>query len=268
MRLPRLLPLAVTVAIAPAATAARGVAIHRSHAAVRLATRAAIADVHLDLYRLDLRERRTMGLLVREQTPSGLFYERDGATHTVGSVSDVTTLTDGVRLTVATDEGSPATVTVRFITPRTLEVVFDPPTPAGVAAMGDRLRSPPSERLYGLTERLRDSPALAPGTVDIPVDDLAPPEVGSLDRRGGPVERRVLPPLSIYAPFFQSSRGYGLAVAGTTFGLFDLAKSDARTVSFRFETGTTADSQRLVFHLFVGPEYTTILDEYTSLVGR
>ena len=149
-----------------------------------------------------------------------------------------------------------------------LEVVFDPPTPTGVAAMGDRLRSPPSEHLYGLTERLRDSPVIAAGVVDIPMDDIAPPEVGSLERRGETVEMRVLPTFSIYAPFFQSSRGYGLAVAGTTFGLFDLAKSDARTVSFRFETGTTAESRRLLFHFFVGPEYETILDEYTSLVGR
>jgi len=39
-------------------------------------------------------------------------------------------------------------------------------------------------------------------------------------------------------------------------------------VSFRFETGTTPESQRLVFHLFVGTEYATILDEYTRLVGR
>jgi len=109
---------------------------------------------------------------------------------------------------------------------------------------------------------------IAAGVVDIPMDDIAPPEVGSLERRGETVEMRVLPTFSIYAPFFQSSRGYGLAVAGTTFGLFDLAKSDARTVSFRFETGTTAESRRLLFHFFVGPEYETILDEYTSLVGR
>src|SRR5262249_60835911 len=118
-----------------------------------------------------------------------------------------------------------------FSRSRTLEVARDRPAPAGVAAMGDHFRSPASERLYGLTDRLRDSPARAPGTVDIPVDDLAPPEVGSLDRRGETVEMRVLPTFSIYAPFFQSSRGYGLAVAGTTFGLFDLAKSDAQTVS-------------------------------------
>src|SRR5207244_11660856 len=45
-------------------------------------------------------------------------------------------------------------------------------------------------------------------------------------------------------------------------------KSDPRTVSFRFAAGTPQEGQRLVFHLFVGPEYATILDEYSSLVGR
>src|SRR5581483_10910351 len=101
----------------------------------------------------------------------------------------------GVRLTVDTDEGAPATVTVRFLTRRTLEVALDPPAPETVAAFGDRLRSPRRER------------------------------------------------------------GYGLAVAGTTFGLFDLAKTDPRVVRFRFETGTTPASRRLVVHLFAGPDY-------------
>jgi alpha-D-xyloside xylohydrolase len=162
----------------------------------------------------------------------------------------------------------PATVTLRFLTRRTLDVALDPPDAAGVAAMGDRFRAPRRERIYGLTERLRDSPPLAPGVVDTPVDDIHPPEVGSLDRRGESVEMRILPTFSIYAPFYQSSRGYGLAVAGTTFGRFDVAKTDPRVVAFRFEAGTTPDSRRLVFRIFVGPEHATILDEYTNLVGR
>src|SRR5581483_1180004 len=122
--------------------------------------------------------------------------------------------------------------------------------------------------VYGLTERLRDSPPRAPGTIDVPQDDVMPVEVGSLDRRGETVEMRVVPTFSVYAPFYQSSRGYGLAVGGTTFGLFDLAHTDARTLAFRFETGTTPESRRLVLHLFAGPEYATILDEYTNLTGR
>jgi len=224
--------------------------------------------VHLRRYRLSLRDRRSRAGLAAEPGTGGLFYERSGAAHGLGGVTGVVSLPDGVRLTVDTDEGSAATVTLRFLTRRTLEVALDPPAPASVTAMGDRLRSPRQERIYGLTERLRDSPPLAPGIVDIPVDEINPPEVGSLDRRGETVEMRVLPTSSVYAPFYQSSRGYGLAVAGTTFGLFDLARSEPRTLGFRFETGTTPESRRLVFRLFVGPEYTTILDEYTHLTGR
>src|SRR5712692_10345261 len=162
----RRLALAVLTALAPRATLAvepADVTTRRLHGAVRLATGAAIADVHLRPYRLDLRERGSRVLLAGELASGGLFYERGGVAHSLGSVSDVATLPDGVRLTVATDEGSPATVTVRFLTRRTLEVVFDPPTPASVAAMGDRFRSPPGEHLYGLTERLRDSPVIAAG---------------------------------------------------------------------------------------------------------
>src|SRR6185369_15889244 len=128
--------------------------------------------------------------------------------------------------------------------------------------------SPRTEKIYGLTERLRDSPLLAPGILDVPQDDVVPVEVGSLNRRGETVEMRVLPTFSIYAPFYQSSRGYGLAVAGTTFGLFDVAKTDKFAVRFRFEAGTTAASRRLVYRLFVGPDYATILDEYTNVTGR
>src|ERR1043166_5095528 len=244
------------------------VTVRRFTTRLQLETGAVRATVRFDRYRLELRDRARRPLLTSEQRSGGPFYERGGTTHALGAVTQVTELPDGVTLTVDTDEGNPATVTLRFLTRRTLEVVIDPPSPAGVTALGDRFRSPRRERLYGLTERLRDSPPLVPGTIDIPADDAKPPDVGSLDRRSETVEMRVLPTFSVYAPFYQSSRGYGLAVAGTTFGLFDLARSDPRTLAFRFESGTTPESQRLVFPVFVGPEYATILDEYTSLTGR
>jgi alpha-glucosidase (family GH31 glycosyl hydrolase) len=253
----------VALAVEPA-----DVTVHRSGKLLRVETSAVIANIRLDRYRLQVRDRVTRGLLTAEMRGGGLFYERDGTAHGLGPVTAVIEGPGGVRLTADTDEGSPATVTVRFLTRRTLEVALDPPSPASVTAMGDRFRSPRRELVYGLTERLRDSPPLAPGLIDIPADDIKPPEVGSLDRRGETVEMRILPTFSVYAPFYQSSRGYGLAVDGTTFGLFDLAKSDPRTLAFRFETGTTPESRRLVFHLFAGPEYATILDEYTNLTGR
>ncbi len=244
------------------------VTVEQRPSLVRIRTGAAIADVRLWRCRLRFRDAATRRVFARERLGGALFYERAGAVHEVEGVRAVTVLPDGARLTVDTTEGLPATVTVRFLTRRTLEVVFEPPQPETLTAVGDRWRSPRWEAVYGLTERLRDSPSIDPGVIDQTIDDVQPPEVGSLDRRGESVEMRIVPTFSVYAPFYQSSFGYGLAVAGTTFGVFDLAKTDPRTLAFRFETGTTPASQRLVFHLFAGPEHTTILDEYTNLAGR
>jgi alpha-D-xyloside xylohydrolase len=257
------LPLSRCFAVEPADVT---VAVRNGRVIVR--TGVARATVRLARYRLELHDVERQRGLVQNVPSGGLFYERGMTTHALGRVSAVTTLADGAQLAVDTDEGMPATVTLRFLTRRTLEVKFDPPDPDTVAAFGDAMQSPRAEKIYGLTERLRDSPPLAPGVLDVPADDIKPVEVGSLDRRGETVEMRILPTFSIYAPFYQSSRGYGLAVAGTTFGLFDIAKSDPRVLRFRFETGTTPSGQSLIYRLFVGPDYATILDEYTNVTGR
>jgi alpha-glucosidase (family GH31 glycosyl hydrolase) len=236
--------------------------------AVRVETGVAAVDVSRTPLRLKVRDRVSGRRLLRGARGGTLAYERGATTHVLGEVTAVTPLADGVVLEVATDEGMPATVTVRFLTRRTVEVTLDPPDATGVGALRARFLSPRREAIYGLTERLRDSPPLVPGVIDIPADDVNPPEVGSLDRRGETVEMRVLPTFSVYAPFYQSSEGYGLAVAGTTFGAFDVAKTDPQVVSFRFETGTTPASRRLVFDVFVGPDHATILDEYTYRNGR
>jgi alpha-glucosidase (family GH31 glycosyl hydrolase) len=78
----------------------------------------------------------------------------------------------------------------------------------------------------------------------------------------------VRPTFALYAPFFVSSSGYGLAVGGTTVGEFDLAKTAPDVVSFRFETGRLAEHQRLAFDVFVGPKHAQILDRYTARNGR
>src|SRR5262249_28724591 len=116
--------------------------------------------------------------------------------------------------------------------------------------------------------RLRDSPVIQAGLLDFARDDIAPPEVGSLDRRGETVEMRIIPTFSVYAPFYQSSLGYGLAVRGAPLRAVRLPESHPQAIRFRFETASAPEDRRLVFHLFAGPDYATILDEYTSLVGR
>ena len=240
--------------------------VRTGHRMIRVATPAASVEVRRSP--CELRVRLGRKLLVRERDGGGLFYERAGILHALADVRDARPIADGVALDVATDEGSVATVTLRFLTRRSLEVTLVPPDPAGVDAMGERLRSPATERIYGLTERLRDSPSISPGVLDQTVDDVRPPEVGSLDRRGETIEMRILPTFSLYAPFYQSSLGYGLAVSGTTFGVFDVAHSDPESVTFRFETASRPAERRLVFQVFAGPDYPTILDEYTNVVGR
>jgi hypothetical protein len=141
--------------------------------------------------------------------------------------------------------------------------------PETVGATGDRLRSPRRERIYGLTERAarfaadRAARHRDPrGRRHAARDRVA--RSARRDRRDeDPADvlrlRAVLPELARLRP----------RVDGTTFGLFDLAKSDPRTIAFRFETGTTPASRRLVLpHLRRDPEYATILDEYTNVTGR
>lgn len=204
--------------------------------------------------------------LTREADDAGFFYERQDARHSLGEILDATAIHRGLQLTVATSEGPPATVWVRFLTQRTVQVDIEPPSPETVTALGERWHSPADELIYGLTERLRDSELLA--NLETPRDDIIPVEVGSLNRRGEMVEMFIRPTFSLYTPFYQSSRGYGLLVAETMPGQFDLASSEAETLSFELETGTRPENQRLTFYLFLGPDHATILDEYTDLTGR
>ena len=173
---------------------------------------------------------------------------------------------DGATLAVATGEGRTATVTIRYVTSRTIEIVLTPPEPETVAALGTRLRSPPDEAIYGLTERMRDRPL-------VPFDSRSTTTAarGRRARSAGRAGRDVHPadvlPLCAVLPDVARLRA---AVGGTTPGVFDVAHDgEGRDGSrFRFETGTTPESRRLALHLFAGPEHATILDEYTALTGR
>lgn len=243
------------------------VQVKRRKGMLWLATAKARAEVRLSTYELRVRDRD--GRLLAAEVPGGsAFFERAGSVRRLGRVLSTGMLPDGALLTVDAGESAPATVSLRWVTPRTLEVVVAPPAPETLTALGDAFRVKRREAIYGLTERLRDSPPILEGVVDQPQDDVVPPEVGSLDRRGETVEMYVRPTYSLYAPFFQSSRGYGLAVAGTTVGTFDVADADPNVVRFRFEAGTTPEHRRLTFRIFVGPDHRTILDEYTALTGR
>ena len=205
------------------------------------------------------------GLLTGATATDSLYYERGNAAHHAIAVIDATPEEDGASLVLSTTDGT-ARLHLQFVSERTLLATFSPEDPTTLTALGARWESPADEVIYGLTERLRDS-RLVPQS-EIPIDDVRPPEVGSLDRRGETVEMFIRPTFSVYAPFYQSSRGYGLAVAGTTPGVFDVADSDPEVIQFRFEAATRPEDRQLRFEVFVGPDHATILDEYTALTGR
>jgi alpha-D-xyloside xylohydrolase len=235
---------------------------------IRIISPVVIAEVHRDPYRLQFIERTTGRPITGEIESGGVFYERAGTSQTLTRVRSARAVGQGAELTVDTTEGTQAQVHIRFLTPHTLEVVVDPPASETVSALGDRWDTPDDELIYGLTSRLRDGRSLPNSELEVPIDDVQPQEVGSLNRRGETVDMYVRPTFALYAPFYQSSRGYGLAVAGSTAGAFDIAKTDPHVLAFRFETGNAPESRQLRVHLFYGPEYATILDEYTALTGR
>ena len=82
------------------------------------------------------------------------------------------------------------------------------------------------EYLTGLMERLVDGPQQ---------ETWKAGRTESLNLRGQSVDMLIKPTLSIYAPFYISSRGYGLFVEGTWPGHFDFCSTDSSKVHVEFE---------------------------------
>lgn len=244
----------------------RAIAVDLSGDPIVVETTAMRVEVGRGDARIAVFDRLGGELYTRAADEAGLYYERGVQRHHVESVTGAEETADGVALTLSTTEEVGAQLVLSFPSARTLAATFTPGDGASLSALGGRWLSPADEVIYGLTERLRDS-RLVPQT-GVPIEDIRPLEVGSLNRRGETVEMFIRPTQSLYAPFYQSSRGYGLAIAGTMPGVFDLANTEAGIVQFRFEAGTTAENRRLAFEIFVGPGHDLILDEYTARTGR
>jgi len=150
-----------------------GISVEHTATGIRVSSAATVLDVNRAPYGLTLRDAGGGTVLASEADGGGVFYERGGVEQRLGNVLSDRTLDDGVELVVATSEGASARATIRFVTERTIEVRIEPPAPDTIDALGDRWHSPADERIYGLTERLRDSPLVAPGVIDNPREDFA-----------------------------------------------------------------------------------------------
>jgi alpha-glucosidase (family GH31 glycosyl hydrolase) len=237
-------------------------------------------QVQIELPTLRLRFGPVLAAPIAEQVAGGsVTYERDGVSFALGRVVSHVLLDDfSLRLYVHTTEPYTieAAVTLEWLTERALRVTIEPPPQSPFlppdaplrlpVAVSDAYRLTQSELIYGLTERIRDSQAI--GRNAFMIEDIQPVEAGSLNRRGETIAMYVWPTFSLYAPFYQSSRGYGLAVDGTMPGTFDVGKGKRDVLRFRFEAQSREQAGVLSYELFYGPSHDQINDEYTALSGR
>ncbi len=106
------------------------------------------------------------------------------------------------------------------------DVSFSATPDRAIQRWGFAVDAQPDEFFTGLMERLVDGPQQA---------TWQPGRTNTLNLRGQTVEMILKPTLSVYAPFYLSSRGYALFVKGTWPGGFDFCKSDPARVKVQFE---------------------------------
>ena len=106
----------------------------------------------------------------------------------------------------------------------TVSLAAQPAT--GVIGWGLSIDAARDEYFTGLMERVVDGPQQA---------SWAPGITEAMNLRGQKIEFLVKPTLSVYAPFFLSSRGYSVTVQGTWPGHFDFASTNPGRVAIDFE---------------------------------
>lgn len=123
---------------------------------------------------------------------------------------------------------------------------------SGITGWGFNLAAGVEEYFTGVMERVVDG---------LQRESWRPGITTALNLRGQMVEVLIKPTLSLYAPFFLSSRGYGLFVHGTWPGRFDFCKSDSAFVEIAFEGPTLTAS------IYTGPDPMTIVQRHTLDTG-
>ncbi len=221
--------------------------------------------LHLDGYTLaiqaqplhiTLRHKNQKILTEKENGPrSSLFYTTKEGRQFLKKLHKVKENTpDAFQAVYKTTDGRTADVSIQKGSHRNFIVSFTIHPSKGIQTCGEQFASPPDEHVTGLMERVR-------GTND--KESWEPGIKTGLDLRGEMVSMFVRPTVAIYAPFYLSSRGYGLWVNTTWPGSYDLAHTDPKTISFAFE-GTGS----LTYSIFPGPKTQTILENYTAATTR
>jgi alpha-glucosidase (family GH31 glycosyl hydrolase) len=223
----------------------------------RLTTRSGRTRLEVTLSPLAITVSTRKGAIVREVPDGGLYFRRgdSSAPVPVRAAEPANFRRCALQLRATFGDGTTGTVTLQAHADDTVSVAlaFEDPT---ITHWGEQLATSPDERVYGLTERIVD---------DLSASELTPQPVGTLNRKGERVSMYVRPTISAYAPFYQSSNGYGLFVDGSMPGVYDLGATDPAVLSFEYEIDPQGHAGR--YFVFAGDHYRQN-DAYSRLTGR
>jgi len=189
---------------------------------------------------------------------SSTFYvwSRDGTIALDGPPID---RSDGAarHLVYRTADGRTATVRIFGGPHGTLRVEFSIEPKGEFEKLGVSLWVGETEGFYGLMERVvQGSQAFSwePGTTE------------GLDLRGQTVDLYTLPTVSIYAPFFVSSSGYGVYVEGNWPGTYRFGVDERGNVR-PTEVTIEVEGPTLSLLLLPGPQPVDVIERYARITG-
>lgn len=198
--------------------------------------------------RLELNTAPYSYCVIERSTGEVLISETGGVTftsnrYTVRAVSDVTTTSDALRATLHLEGTSvPAQLSFRFVTPEVLKAVFT--FGNGIPAEFKEEFADSGEHYYGIWEM---------------------PFGGNIDDRGadhdfmGIRHQQDINYSSARAPFFLTSKKYGVYVETTAKGHFTIAQSGKTKFSF-FDN-------ELKYDIIYGPSYAQLFNRYNAIAG-
>jgi len=153
------------------------------------------------------------------------FYETDSGRIALPVRLEAKTRGRRAEWTGATPDGRTASVAV-IPEGNHFALEFRARPAAGIVRWGFAIDAAEDEYFTGLMERVVDGPQQA---------SWAPGLREAMDLRGQKVDMLVKPTTSVYAPFYLSSRGYGLFVRTDWPGKYDFCAADPRKVGIEFE---------------------------------
>ena len=164
---------------------------------------------------------------------------------------------DGVRLAYTTADGRTATIEISDGPDATIRVRFTLDIKGEFEKLGVRLLVDPADGFYGLMERVVQGSqgfSWEPGMTE------------GLNLRGQTVDLYTLPTVSVYAPFFVSSSGYGVLVEGdwpATYRFGVDADGGGRPTLVTIES----EDPTFSFLLLPGPQPVDVVERYARLTG-